>query len=261
VNKPQSLNIFLFPSSETTELGSVEAPPVLRIMRPLSFALWLIVFCVQMLAVVSGGESVSWLLIGLSTALFAGVHMQYWYEDSEQGRRFHHAVERMRGRIYEDEQTGLPNSRHFVFELRRQMMRSVRNGRGFALVLTDVIGWESVGAHEREFLHQATRSLRQSLGDGDFLGRLQGPVFAAIVLDERDNSAAEKADSLITAIGSAVPLDLATSLQPVISVTGYQGELEVRDFLRRGQRDLAENRARGAGPIYKDPERVLRKAS
>ena len=261
MNKPQSLNIFLFPSAETSELGSVETPPLLRFMRPVSFSLWLIVFCIQMLTVASGGASVSWLLLALSTALFAGVHIQYWYEDSEQGRRFHHAVERMRGRIYEDDQTGLPNSRHFVFELRRQMMRSVRNGRGFALVLTDVIGWESVGAHEREFLHQATRSLRQSLGDGDFLGRLQGPVFAAIVLDERDSSAAEKADSLITAIGSAVPLDLATSLQPVISVTGYQGELEVRDFLRRGQRDLAENRARGAGPIYKDPERILRKAS
>jgi GGDEF domain-containing protein len=128
-------------------------------------------------------------------------------------------------------------------------------------VLTDVIGWEKISPHEREFLHQATRALRQALGDGDFLGRLQGPVFAAIVLDERDCSAAEKADALITALGSAVPLDMATTLNPVVSVTGYQGELEVRDFLRRGQRDLAETRARGSGPIYKDPERILRKAS
>ncbi len=131
MNKPQSLNIFLFPSSDTIGTGSVATPPIFRIMRPLSFGLWLVIFCVQVQAVVSGGESVSWLLLGLSTALFAGVHLQYWYEDSEQGRRFHHAVERMRGRIYEDDQTGLPNSRHFVFELRRQMMRSVRNGRGF----------------------------------------------------------------------------------------------------------------------------------
>lgn len=261
MNKPQSLNIFLFPSAESSELGSVQSPALLRVMRPLSFSLWLIIFCVQALAVVSGAESVNWLLLGLSTALFAGVHMQYWYEDSEQGRRFHHAVERMRGRIYEDDQTGLPNSRHFVFELRRQMMRSVRDGRGFALVLTDVVGWEKVGPHDREFLNQGARSLRQALGDGDFLGRLQGPVFAAIVLDERDCSAAEKADGFISALGSAIPLDLANTLAPVVSVTGYQGELEVRDFLRRGQRDLADNRARGAGPLYQDPQRVLRQAS
>lgn len=261
MNKPQSLNIFLFPSADNRELGTVETPHILRILRPVSFALWLLIFCAQVLTVVSTGESGSWLLLGLSSMLFIGVHIQYWYEDSEQGRRVHHAVERMRGRMYEDDQTGLPNSRHFVFELRRQMMRSVRNGRGFALVLTDVIGWDKIGKHEREFLHQASRSLRQAIGDGDFLARLQGPVYAAIILDERDRPAAEKADSLITALGSAVPFELATVLNPVVSVTGYQGELEVRDFLRRGQRDLQETRARGAGPIYQDPERVLKMAS
>jgi GGDEF domain-containing protein len=261
VNKPQSLNIFLFPSTETKELGTVEVPPLLRILRPVSFALWLFIFCAQALTVATTGESVGWVLLAMSTALFAGVHVQYWYEDSEQGRRFHYAVERMRGRIYEDDQTGLPNSRHFVFELRRQMMRSVRNGRGFALVLTDVVGWEKIGNHEREFLHQAARALRQSIGDGDFLARLQGPVYAAIVLDERDCSAAQKAEGLVSAVGSAIPLDMAHTLTPVISVTGYQGELEVRDFLRRGQRDLQETRARGAGPIYQDPQRVLKKAS
>lgn len=261
MNKPQGLNVFLFPSNETKELGTVESPPLLRIMRPLSFALWLVIFCAQAVTVATTGESASWLLLALSTLLFAGVHAQYWYEDSEQGRRFHHAVERMRGRIYEDDQTGLPNSRHFVFELRRQMMRSVRNGRGFALVLTDVVGWEKVGNHDREFLHQASRALRQALGDGDFLSRLQGPVYAAIILDERDCPASEKAEGLVTALGSAIPLDLATTLTPVVSVTGYQGELEVRDFLRRGQRDLQETRARGAGPIYMDPQRILKKAS
>ena len=261
MNKPQSLNIFLFPSTETKELGTVESPPLLRILRPVSFALWLFIFCAQAVTVATTGESAGWLLLGLSTLLFGGVHAQYWYEDSEQGRRFHHAVERMRGRIYEDEQTGLPNSRHFVFELRRQMMRSVRNGRGFALVLTDVVGWEQVGNHDRGFLHSAARTLRQALGDGDFLARLQGPVYAAIVLDERDNSAAEKAEGLVSALGSAIPLDLADAMTPVVSITGYQGELEVRDFLRRGQRDLQETRARGAGPIYQDPQRILKKAS
>jgi GGDEF domain-containing protein len=257
VNRPQSLNFFMFPNGEAKELGSVATPAVLRVLRPASFALWFMLFVAQLVTTISTGELGNWFLIAISTLLFGGVHLQFWYEESDHGRKFHHALERMRGRMYEDEDTGLPNSRHFIFELRRQMMRSVRNGRGFSLVLTDVLGSGRLKQDEERTYAAMGRNLRQSLGDGDFVARLQGPIFAAIVLDERDQSAAEKADGLVPALGAALPLDKAGVLQPVVSVSGYEGEIEVRDFLRRAQRDLQQARGRASGPLYNDPARVL----
>ncbi len=259
MNKPQSLNIFLHPNADTKELGSVQATALMRVLRPASFALWFIVFVGQLIALVSTGttEAMGWLLLGLTTLLFIGIHLQFWYEESDQGRRFHHAVERIRGRLYEDDATGLPNSRHFVFELRRQMMRSVRSGRGFSVVLTDVVR-EHEGAKLPANAYSAmARNLRQAMGDGDFLARLQDGIFAAIVLDEPDRSAAEKADGFVLALGAAIPLEQADELHPVVSITGYEGEIEVRDVLRRCQRDLQNTRARALGPLSDDPGRIV----
>jgi len=255
VNKPPGLNAFLFPAADPNTLGSVETSPLFKIMRPATFALWFILFAVQALTLVATGEGANWVVIFVSTVLFAGVHLQFWYEESEQGRRFHHALERMRGRIYEDTSTGLPNSRHFVFELRRQMMRSVRNGRGFSLILTDLNGADREKKDDARFLHAVGRSLRHASSDGDFLAHLEGPVFAAIVVDDRERNAAEKADGLLAALGAAIPRERAGSVQPVVSLTGYQGELEVRDFLRRAQRDLLSARSGGSTVVAALPQR------
>ena len=245
MNKPPMLNAFLFQSTEQNELGSVESPLLLRMLRPLTFTLWLIIFCIEAQTVISTGGNGNLLIILLSTGLFAAIHAQFWYEQSEQGRRFHRALDRMRGRIYEDESTGLPNSRHFVFELRRQMMRSVRNGRGFSLVLTDFGGYDRLKPGDERFLPSVSRALRHAVGEGDFVAHLQGPIFAAIISDDREQTAAEKADNLLPSLGSAIPPEYAHQVFPVVSLSGYEGELEVRDFLRRAQRDLAGARANG----------------
>ena len=247
MNKPPVLNAFLFPSAEQTELGSVESSLLMKLMRPVSLALWLVIFAFELQKVISTGGRGNLLILGISTLLFGGIHAQFWYEQSEQGRRFHRALDRMRGRIYEDDLTGLPNSRHFVFELRRQMMRSVRNGRGFSLVLTDFGGYDRAKPNEERFLPAVSRALRHAAGEGDFVAHLQGPIFAAIISDDREQTAAEKADLLLPSLGSAIPHELASQLFPVVSLSGYEGELEVRDFLRRAQRDLAG--ARATGPV------------
>lgn len=245
MNKPPGLNALFFTTSEQTALGSVETSPIVRLLRPATFVLWLLIFCVEAQTIIATGTGANLIVIAASTALFAGVHIQFWYEESEQGRRFHRAMERMRGRIYEDEFTGLPNSRHFVFELRRQMMRSVRNGHGFSLVLTDLGGFEKARGQEDTVLPAITRALRHAFGEGDFIAHLQGPIFAGIIMDERDRSAAAKADNLLPALGACVPLELAGAVFPVVSLSGYEGELEVRDFLRRAQRDLLGARSHG----------------
>lgn len=246
MNKPPALNALFSTSNEQREFGSVETSPILRFIRPTALVVWVLVFCVQAQTLVSTGSGANWMVMLLSTLLFAGVHVQFWYEESEQGRRFHRTMERMRGRIYEDDDTGLPNSRHFVFELRRQMMRSVRNGRGFSLVLTDIGGFEKAKGFEGKIIPAITRTFRHSLTEGDFIAHLQGPIFAGIVLDDGDHSAAEKADNLLQAIGSCIPLELAGNVFPVVSLSGYEGELEVREFLRRAQHDLMSSRSKGS---------------
>src|SRR5256886_2996413 len=54
-----------------------------------------------------------------------------------------------------------------------------------------------------------------------------------IIMDERERSAADKADNLLPALGSCIPLEIAGAVFPVVSLSGYEGELEVRDFLDR----------------------------
>lgn len=261
MNKPPVLNAFLFPSAEQTELGSVESSPLMKLMRPVSLGLWLVIFAFELQTVIFTGGRGNVLILGVSTLLFGAIHAQFWYEQSEQGRRFHRTLDRMRGRIYEDDQTGLPNSRHFVFELRRQMMRSVRNGRGFSLVLTDFGGFDRVKPGDDRFLPAIARAMRHAVGEGDFVAHLQGPIFAAIISDDHDQIAAEKADLMLPALGSAIPHELANDLFPVVSLSGYEGELEVRDFLRRAQRDLAGARATGPTVISANSRETARRSA
>jgi GGDEF domain-containing protein len=244
VNRPQLLNAFLLPSSDPNEMGSVETPVLLQWLRPLTLGLWVVAFCGELLTIVSTGEGSTWLVLLFITILFVAVHLQFWYEESEQGHKFHRTVDRMRGRLYEDEVTGLPNSRHFVSELRRQMTRSVRNGRGFSLVLTDLGGLEGRRGGEGDRMAPGlARAIRQAVSEGDFVARLHGVIFAAVVADDRDRSTSEKVDAITRAVGATIGLDLADQVYPVVSLTGYEGEVEVRDFLRRAQRDLVAARS------------------
>jgi GGDEF domain-containing protein len=204
--------------------------------------MWIVLTIAQALAIFAGGEKDIYLTLMLTTLLFVGVHLQFWYEESDQGQRFRRTVDKMRGSIYEDDITGLPNSRHFVFELRRQMMRSVRNGRGFALVLSDLQGLEPKAFAKA--LPAVGKAIRRSASEGDFVAHLEGPVFATLIVDTPGVSMADRAASLLSVLDSVVPDNLRNSVRPVVSLSSYQGEIEVRDFLRRAQRDLAAARER-----------------
>ena len=252
MNKPPVVSIFFLPSATDGAMGSVELPALLRFMRPVTFGLWVLIFTIQVQQAVSTHSEMNWLVLLLSTVLFGGVHIQFWYEESEQGRRFHRTLDRMRGQIYEDDTTGLPNSRHFVFQLRRQMTRSVRNGRGFSLVLITFAGPQNVATSER-VLTASARSLRQVVSDCDFVARLQGPNFGAIVLDEGTMTATDKAGRIKEWLAANVPEALHGHIDPIVAITGYAGELEVRDFLHRAQRDLMSLRT-GAHAVHDDED-------
>ena len=243
MNKPSGLGSFFLGAPEGA-LGSVQPPPLLKVLRPASFALWLCLFCAQAITLTANNGSTNWMILVISTVPFVLVHLQFWYQESEQGRRFHHTVERARGRVYEDDLTALPNSRHFVFELRRQMTRSVRSGHGFSLVLAEMAGLDAAG--EPKALPAVGRAIRHTCSEGDFVAHLEGPVFGAIVVDD-DRAGAEKASAVHAVLTGLVPSGQRGAVTPVVTLTGYQGELEVRDFLRRAQRDLLTMRAQVPG--------------
>lgn len=222
-------------------LGSVTGSPIMKVMRPLTFALWLVLTVAQAIAIFTGGQEDLFVTLFLTTALFIGVHVQFWFEESDQGARLRRSLDRMRGSIYEDDLTGLPNSRHFVFELRRQMMRSVRNGRGFALILTDIQGIQPRDLPKA--LPAVGKALRRSAGEGDFVAHLEGPVFALIVVED-SVPMADRVTATLSLLESVIPEGRRPQVHPVAAVSTYQGEVEVRDFLRRAQRDLAAARER-----------------
>ena len=207
-------------------------------MRPITFALWLGVFGIQLQGAATGSGGIGWLTLAMTTVLFAGVHAQFWLDESEQGRRVHDGFERMRGQIYEDDETGLPNSRHFVFQLRRQMMRSVRNGRGFSIVLATISPHDESSSPKSETLRKAATSMKAGLGDCDFVARLQGASFGAVVLDEAEATATDKSRDVRDSLTQVLNESAREGLAVAVSMTGYEGELEVRDVLRRAQRDL-----------------------
>ncbi len=87
----------------------MELPPALRYMRPITFGLWLAVFAVHVYAAATSSAGFSWLVLLMTTLLFAGVHAQFWLEESEQGRKVREGFERMRGQIYEDDASQQPS--------------------------------------------------------------------------------------------------------------------------------------------------------
>ena len=65
----------------------------------------------------------------------------------------------------------------------------------------------------------------------------------AVVFDEREQTAGDKSDAALAAMRGCIPRESAAGVSPVVSITGYEGEIEVRDFLRRAQRDLLAARS------------------
>lgn len=251
VRMPSALGALLSAVSPSASWGSVEAPLLVRVSRWISLVFWVVVFASQLQAVVSGGEA-NWTLLVLTTALFAGVHLRLWYEESERGRQVHRVFDRARGRVYEDDLTGLPNSRHFLFELRRQMVRSVRSGQGFSLVVAEVQPTDPADPPGPDLVRTLARGLQQALDPTDFVARLQECTFAVLVLDDGQLTASEKAAVLGEVVIAGIPIERAASLRPVVSVTGYSGETHVRGFLTRAQDDFGTARRR-PGRVVANP--------
>ena len=235
------LGSLLSAASPLARWGSVAEPPLLvRTLRWSTVVLWVVIFLSQFQAVVSR-SSPNWLILILITALFAGVHLRFWYGESERDRRVR-AIDRARGRVYEDELTGLPNSRYLLFGLRRQMIRSVRSGCGFSLVMVEVRPINPVFRIGDQIVKTLGRRVHQTIDPADFLARMQACTFAIITEDDGRLGSTEKGNVLSGIVEAGIPVDMASEVRMAVSVTSYGGEMFVRDFLCRVQEDFLEAR-------------------
>lgn len=218
----------------------------LRLIRPAVSVLWFVAFASELYLAATHPQAPVFILLALTTMLFLASFSQVQFERAEQEELVERSAAGMRGRLYEDDLTALPNSRHFVAELRRRMIRSSRSGRVFALALAHLEGFTPGVLDENQVLPQLGRAIRKAMDDGDFVARLEGMVFVALVSDGAADSTRDKVEAMRWGIAAIIPPEAAETIAVVTSVTLYAGESEVRDLLRRAQLDLDEARHQAA---------------
>lgn len=226
----------------TPEQVVPELAHTLKLVRPAVNVLWLITFAAEGYLAFVLPQMQVFILLALTTVLFLGSLVQVQFERAEQDDLVERSAAGMRGRLYEDDLTALPNSRHFVAELRRRMIRASRSGRVFALALAQLDGFAPGALDENQVFPPLGRAIRKSVDDGDFVARLEGMVFVAVISDGASDSTRDKVEAMRWGIAGVLPPEAAESINVVTSITLYAGETEVRDLLRRAQLDLDEAR-------------------
>ncbi|HET7738319.1 MAG TPA: hypothetical protein VFK32_07080, partial [Tepidiformaceae bacterium] len=136
----------------TPEQVVPELVSTLKLVRPVVNALWLLAFFAEGYLALVLPELPVFILIALTSVLVLGSLVQFQFERAEQDELVERSAAGMRGRLYEDDLTALPNSRHFVAELRRRMIRASRSGRVFALALAQLDGFAPGALDENHVL-------------------------------------------------------------------------------------------------------------
>jgi diguanylate cyclase (GGDEF)-like protein len=162
--------------------------------------------------------------------------------------RSHAALET--ARLYElisqtDALTGLPNRRAFEDELRRRWEASVQSGKALAVLVIDVDNFKRFNdrfghAAGDECLRHTARVMRRDLREVDFIARLGGEEFVALMLVPHGDVAASTAERLRAGVEALH-----------IAHDGLSGQEEVT---------VSIGVAVGAPPDVADPDRLLRAA-
>jgi diguanylate cyclase len=123
---------------------------------------------------------------------------------SEAQRRIEHLA-------HFDMVTGLPNRALLADRLAREMARSRRSSRGFAVLLFDLDGFKAVNdtwghAAGDRVLALVGERVRKCVRDSDTVGRLGGDEFLAILPETTREGAMGVADKLRQSLGGPYPL-------------------------------------------------------
>lgn len=158
-----------------------------------------------------------------------------------------------------DNETGSYNKRYFKQRLGEEMIRAKRNEYPLSLALLnidqlDVTGKSSSPQVRSELLRKVSVFLRQYLRDEDVMARLDGTVFAFLLLDTPEEQARAMMERLQTAI-SWTPFEVEKSgvkfnLVSTGGIAPYRYNGTGQDeFLARAQSALQEAETAGYGKI------------
>ncbi len=197
-----------------------------------------------------------WALITIRTMPFQeeeSAHFIWIYDISEQTR----AKQKLAQLANLDDLTGLANRRAFHDELRRDLARTVRDEHKLAVLYLDLDGFKNVNdnlGHEAgdQVLREVARRLRQSLREGDLIGRVGGDEFATLLSGSVDRDVAERvATKLIESVSGSYPIgDDTAQLGVSIGIACCDGGSEDADeLISRADQAMYQAKRSGKGQL------------
>ena len=156
-------------------------------------------------------------------------------------------TQRLEGRLFEDPLTRIYNRRFLFGQLAALVSGARRHGRPLAVAMVDLDGFKAVNdrhGHEigdRVLVATAT-GLQRALRAEDFLGRLGGEEFLALLPDTDEHAAASTAERLRAAVaGAGGPVPVTASVGWAV----MSEQEDPDDLIRRA--DIALYDAKSAG--------------
>jgi diguanylate cyclase (GGDEF)-like protein/PAS domain S-box-containing protein len=183
------------------------------------------------------------------------------FNDITERKRAEHALQEsvalLRHHAHHDALTGLPNRLMFEEMLHAAVAATDRHGRPFAVLFLDLDGFKTVNddlghASGDVVLIEVARRLRRSLRATDFLGRIHGDEFVALLPETAElQEAGSVAQKLLHVV--SVPIDVAGTtaiVQASIGVALYpQDGANPRALLRAADAAMYQAKLKGKNGV------------
>jgi len=194
---------------------------------------------------------VSWLLAG-SAVVIVGLFGFYRLAKARERR----AAQRIEHLAHFDTVTGLPNRALLMELLEREVARSLRSERGFALLMLDLDGFKQVNdsrghAAGDKVLARVGERGRLCMRASDVFGRLGGDEFLAILPETGREGALQVAEKLRVALSEPYPLDGSSAVLGAsvgVSLFGEHGT-DAEALQRLADEALYEAKRLGKGRV------------
>ena len=166
------------------------------------------------------------------------------------------AVEEKRQQSLTDALTGIPNRRHFMRQMRRDLDAAQDAGRALSLLSLDVDHFKRINDRHGHgtgdaVLREFTRRMASCLRPSDWCARMGGEEFTVVLVDTPLALASEMAEKIRRCIADA-PVLAHTSSVPLtvsIGVSGWQPGMSLREtvesLLQQSDKNLYLSKERG----------------
>jgi len=162
-----------------------------------------------------------------------------------------------------DQDSGAYNKRYFMQRLDEEIKRANRQGYPLAVALMNIEQLDAIHSFptqvQREFLHQVTALLKQSLRDQDIVARFDDTIFAFLLTDTNGAGACETMTRLQTRI-AWTPLEvekvgLKLNLNGVTGVSDHaHRDGRGIDLIERARQAMEKAQSAGYGQVYLIPD-------